>query len=146
IVHLKNKIEEFKRATENSELDLTEEIKTLEKKLRKLENDIYGNLKAWDRVQIARHQLRPTTLDYIDQLFEHFIECHGDRYNGDDPAIVSGIGTFQGEPVTIIGHQRGKDTKDNIYRNFGMPHPEGYRKAMRHMKLAEKFNRPIITF
>src|SRR5690625_5591941 len=111
-----------------------------------LEDDIYGNLKPWDRVQIARHQDRPTTLDYIAELFEIFIELHGGSLYGDDPAIVTGIETYHGKPVTVIGHQRGKDTKENIYRNFGMPHPEGYRKALRHMKQAEKFKRPIITF
>lgn len=146
LVDLRNKIEELKNITENSEIDLSGEIKTLEKRLATLEDDIYENLKPWDRVQIARHQQRPTTLDYVELLFEDFMEFHGDRYYGDDAAIVTGIGTFNGEPVTIVGHQRGKRTKENIYRNFGMPHPEGYRKALRHMKLAEKFHRPIITF
>lgn len=146
IIHLKEKIEELKNITKDSDIDLTEEIKGLEKRLATLENDIYGNLEPWDRVQIARHQQRPTTLDYIDQLFENFIEFHGDRLYGDDAAIVAGIALYKGMPVTIIGHQRGKDTKENIYRNFGMPHPEGYRKALRHMKQAEKFNRPIICF
>ena len=103
-------------------------------------------MKPWDRVQIARHPERPTTLDYISLLFEDFIELHGDRCFGDDEAIVGGIAEFKGQPVTIIGHQRGKDTKENIRRNFGMPHPEGYRKALRLMKQAEKFNRPIICF
>src|SRR5699024_992859 len=115
-------------------------------KLAKLENDIYTNLQPWNRVQIARHQMRPTTLDYIDELFTDFMEFHGDRYYGDDEAIVTGIGMFQNQPITIVGHQRGKNTKENIRRNFGMPHPEGYRKAIRHMQQAEKFNRPIITF
>lgn len=146
IVNLRDKINELKKITTNSDIDLTEEIKTLEKRLATLEADIYDNLKPWDRVQIARHQHRPTTLDYIEHLFEDFIEFHGDRYYGDDAAIVSGIATFNDLPVTIVGHQRGKNTKENIRRNFGMPHPEGYRKALRHMKLAEKFNRPIITF
>lgn len=146
IVDLRNKIKELKKITENSEIDLTDEIKTLEQRLITLEDDIYKNLKPWDRVQIARHQQRPTTLDYVELLFEDFIELHGDRYYGDDAAIVAGIGLFNDEPVTIVGHQRGKNTKENIRRNFGMPHPEGYRKALRHMKLAEKFNRPIISF
>src|SRR5699024_3998408 len=130
----------------DSEIDLSEEISTLEKRLSTLEDDIYGNLRPWDRVQIARHQERPTTLDYIDALFDNFIEFHGDRLFGDDPAIVSGIATYYDEPVTVIGHQRGKTTKENLYRNFGMPHPEGYRKALRHMKQAEKFKRPIVCF
>src|SRR5699024_2961119 len=146
VVHLKGKIEELKNISKDSEIDLTIEIETLERKLARLENDIYTNLKPWNRVQIARHQMRPTTLDYIDELFTDFIEFHGDRYYGDDEAIVAGIGMFQNQPVTIVGHQRGKNTKENIRRNFGMPHPEGYRKAIRHMQQAEKINRPIITF
>lgn len=146
VVHLKGKIEELKNISKDSEIDLTIEIETLERKLARLENDIYTNLKPWNRVQIARHQMRPTTLDYIDELFTDFIEFHGDRYYGDDEAIVAGIGMFQNQPVTIVGHQRGKNTKENIRRNFGMPHPEGYRKAIRHMQQAEKFHRPIITF
>ncbi|HLS61188.1 MAG TPA: acetyl-CoA carboxylase carboxyl transferase subunit alpha [Virgibacillus sp.] len=146
IVDLRHKITELKRLTKASDIDLSVEISTLENRLAMLEDDIYGNLKPWDRVQMARHQDRPTTLDYIAELFENFIEFHGDRLYGDDPAIVTGIATYHGKPVTVIGHQRGKDTKENIYRNFGMPHPEGYRKALRHMKQAEKFKRPIITF
>ena len=146
IVNLKNKINELKKLSEENELDLTDEIKTLEERLAILENDIYSNLKTWDRVQIARHQQRPTTLDYIKHLFTDFIEFHGDRYYGDDAAIVTGIASYHGKPITVVGHQRGKKTKENIRRNFGMPHPEGYRKAIRHMKLAEKFNRPIVTF
>ncbi|MBP1947769.1 acetyl-CoA carboxylase carboxyl transferase subunit alpha [Virgibacillus litoralis] len=146
IVNLKEKIAELKGFTEDSEIDLTDEISTLEKRLEILENDIYGNLQPWDRVQMARHQERPTTLDYIEEIFTDFIEFHGDRLYGDDAAIVSGIALYQGNPVTVIGHQRGKGTKENIHRNFGMPHPEGYRKALRHMRQAEKFNRPIISF
>ncbi|MBM7597720.1 acetyl-CoA carboxylase carboxyl transferase subunit alpha [Virgibacillus halotolerans] len=146
IINLKEKIAELKRFTEDSELDLTDEISTLEKRLADLEDDIYGNLKPWDRVQMARYQERPTTLDYIDKLFTNFIEFHGDRYYGDDEAIVAGIAYYNGKPITVIGHQRGKGTKENIRRNFGMPHPEGYRKALRHMKQAEKFNRPIVCF
>jgi acetyl-CoA carboxylase carboxyl transferase subunit alpha len=103
-------------------------------------------LTPWDRVQIARHPQRPTTLDYIERLFTNFFECHGDRCFGDDEAIVGGIADYDGLPVTVIGHQRGKDTKENLRRNFGMPHPEGYRKALRLMKQAEKFSRPIICF
>jgi acetyl-CoA carboxylase carboxyl transferase subunit alpha len=146
IVQLRNKIAELKEFTKTSELDLTNEIEKLEARLEKLEKDIYDNLKPWDRVQIARYPNRPTTLDYITYLFEDFFECHGDRTFGDDEAIVGGIGKFQGLPVTVIGHQRGKDTKENIRRNFGMPHPEGYRKALRLMRQAEKFRRPIICF
>jgi len=146
IVNLKQKISELKKISKDSELDLTEEIATLEERLAILEDDIYSNLKPWDRVQVARHQMRPTTLDYVEHLFTDFIEFHGDRYFGDDEAIVAGIAFYRDKPITVIGHQRGKKTKENIRRNFGMPHPEGYRKAIRHMKQAEKFNRPIVTF
>ena len=146
IVQLRKKIEELVRVSEKAEVDISEEIENLKIRLGRLEDDIYANLKPWDRVQIARHPSRPTTLDYISFLFTDFFECHGDRYFGDDAAIVGGIATYKGLPVTVIGHQRGKDTKENIRRNFGMPHPEGYRKALRLMKQAEKFNRPIICF
>src|SRR5690625_80035 len=146
IVNLKEKIEELKRYTKDSEIDLSEEIQTLEQRLTVLEEDIYGNLKPWNRVQMARHPERPTTMDYISTLFTNFIEFHGDRLFADDEAIVSGIAYYKEKPITVIGHQRGKDTKENIRRNFGMPHPEGYRKALRHMKQADKFNRPIVCF
>ncbi|HLQ96174.1 MAG TPA: acetyl-CoA carboxylase carboxyltransferase subunit alpha [Pseudogracilibacillus sp.] len=146
IFNLKDKIEELKNISQDSEIDLTEEIATLEQRLASLEDDIYSNLNPWNRVQIARHQSRPTTLDYIYYLFDQFLEFHGDRYFGDDPAIVSGIAMYRGQAITVVGHQRGKKTKENIHRNFGMPHPEGYRKAIRHMKQAEKFNRPVVTF
>ncbi|RXI98530.1 acetyl-CoA carboxylase carboxyl transferase subunit alpha [Anaerobacillus alkaliphilus] len=146
ITELKTKIEELKKFTVDKGIDLSGEISKLEERLEQLENDIYGNMKPWDRVQIARHNERPTTLDYISYLFTDFIELHGDRLYGDDEAIVAGIAKFQGKPVTVIGHQRGKDTKENIRRNFGMPHPEGYRKALRLMKQANKFKRPIICF
>ncbi|MFZ3590713.1 acetyl-CoA carboxylase carboxyl transferase subunit alpha [Bacillus sp. DJP31] len=146
VTQLKKKIAELKEFTKNADVDLSSEIEKLEVRLEKLESDVYGNLQPWDRVQIARQPERPTTLDYIKYLFTGFFECHGDRYYGDDEAIVSGIAKYQGLPVTVIGHQRGKDTKENLRRNFGMPHPEGYRKALRLMKQAEKFNRPIICF
>jgi acetyl-CoA carboxylase carboxyl transferase subunit alpha len=146
IVQLRNKIAELKEFTKTADVDLSSEIEKLELRLEKLEKDIYNNIKPWDRVQIARHPNRPTTLDYISNLFDGFFECHGDRTFGDDEAIVGGVARFRGLPVTVIGHQRGKDTKENIRRNFGMPHPEGYRKALRLMKQADKFNRPIICF
>ncbi len=146
VLELRDKIQDLKEMTKASDIDLSKEITTLESRLEKLEEDIYGNLSPWNRVQIARHSDRPTTLDYVDYLFTDFIEFHGDRLFGDDEAIVTGIGKYKGEPVTIIGHQRGKDTKENLNRNFGMPHPEGYRKALRHMHQADKFNRPIVTF
>ena len=146
VIELREKIAELRRMTENSEMDLSEEIITLEKRLEKLEVDVYDRMQPWDRVQMARHPERPTTLDYIEYIFSDFLELHGDRLYGDDAALVAGIAKFQGTPVTVIGHQRGKDTKENIRRNFGMPHPEGYRKALRLMKQADKFKRPIITF
>lgn len=146
VIELREKIEELKEMTKDSDIDLSSEIKKMEERLAKLENDIYGKLQPWDRVQIARHPERPTTLDYIEHLFTDFIEFHGDRLFGDDEAIVAGIAKYKGQPVTVIGQQRGKNTKENIRRNFGSPHPEGYRKALRHMKQAEKFKRPIITF
>lgn len=146
INELKDKIQELKDFSENANVDLSTEIEKLEIRLKKLEKDVYDNMKPWDRVQIARHPNRPTTLDYIPHLFTDFIELHGDRGFGDDEAIVGGIAKYKGLPVTIVGHQRGKDTKENIRRNFGMPHPEGYRKALRLMKQADKFKRPIICF
>lgn len=144
LIQLRAKISELKEYTATAEVDLSSEIKSLEDRFSKLEEEIYENMKPWDRVQVARHPERPTTLDYIPLIFNDFIEMHGDRLYGDDAAIVSGIASFHGQPVTIIGHQRGKDTKENVRRNFGMPHPEGYRKALRLMKQAEKFKRPII--
>lgn len=146
LINLRKKLDELKLITENADVDLTDEIEKLEVRLHNLEEEIYKNLAPWDRVQIARHPNRPTTLDYVNYLFEDFFECHGDRTFGDDEAIVAGIAKYKGRPVTVIGHQRGKDTKENIRRNFGMPHPEGYRKALRLMFQAQKFNRPIICF
>lgn len=146
VLELRNKIRELREFTKGSDVDLSEEIDRLETRLEKLEKDVYENMTPWDRVQVARHSNRPTTLDYIGELFTDFIELHGDRVFGDDAAIVGGIAKYKGLPVTVIGHQRGRDTKENIRRNFGMPHPEGYRKALRLMKQAEKFHRPIICF
>ncbi|MBM7648840.1 acetyl-CoA carboxylase carboxyl transferase subunit alpha [Bacillus ectoiniformans] len=144
VLELKDKIAELKEFTSNSDVDLSEEIAKLEERLKKLENDIYESMTPWDRVQMARHPERPTTLDYIEHLFTDFMELHGDRLFGDDAAIVGGVAKFHGRPVTVIGHQRGRDTKENIRRTFGMPHPEGYRKALRLMNQAVKFKRPII--
>lgn len=146
IIKLKEKIEELKDIAKTADVDMSDEIQTLESRLKELESKIYINMEPWDRVQVARHPERPTTLDYIENLFSDFIEFHGDRNFGDDAAIVGGIAFFEERPITVIGHQRGKTTKENIRRNFGMPHPEGYRKALRLMKQAEKFNRPIICF
>ena len=146
LFEIKNKIESLKQSQEKNDVDLQDEIDLLEASLERETKKIYTNLKPGDRVQIARLQERPTTLDYIPYIFDSFIELHGDRNFRDDPAMIGGIGYLNGTPVTVIGQQRGKDTKDNIYRNFGMAHPEGYRKALRLMKQAEKFNRPIFTF
>ncbi|MDN4607296.1 acetyl-CoA carboxylase carboxyltransferase subunit alpha [Sporosarcina highlanderae] len=144
IIKLREKIKELEEFTNSSEVDLSKEIENLKIRLKNLEEDIYENMDPWERVQVARHPERPTSLDYIGELFEDFIEFHGDRVFGDDAAIVGGIGFFDNKPVTIIGQQRGRDTKENLKRNFGMPHPDGYRKALRLMKQAEKFQRPII--
>lgn len=146
LIELRKKIEELKKFTSAEGIDFSSEIIELEKKAEKLEKEIYGHLTPWQKTQLARHPQRPTTLDYIEHIFSDFIELHGDRLFGDDAAIISGIAKFNGKPVTVIGHQKGKDTKDNIMRNFGMPHPEGYRKALRLMEQAEKFKRPIILF
>ncbi|MED4698192.1 acetyl-CoA carboxylase carboxyltransferase subunit alpha [Lysinibacillus capsici] len=146
VVQLREKIDELKTIATKADVDMTGEIEKLETRLTQLEQSIYANMKPWDRVQVARHPERPTTLQYIEAMCENFIELHGDRKFGDDSAILGGIALFEGQPVTIVGHQRGKSTKENIRRNFGMPHPEGYRKALRLMKQAEKFKRPIICF
>ncbi len=146
ISELEAKIEELRFVQDDSALDISEEIKRLSKKSQKLTADIYAKLSAWQISQVARHPQRPYTLDYISGLFTDFQELHGDRGYADDPAIVGGIARFNGEPVMIIGHQKGRDVKERQYRNFGMPRPEGYRKALRLMRLAEKFQIPILTF
>lgn len=145
LVELEERIHELKQYVDTAEMDFTEEITTLERKAFQLRKEIYESLTPYQRVIMARHPKRPTTLDYINMLFDEFIEFHGDRTYRDDQAIVGGVGLFEGQPVTIIGPQKGRDTKENIARNFGLPHPEGYRKALRLMKQAEKFERPIIT-
>ncbi len=146
LYELKAKITELRSFMTHSGIDLSEEIEKLEIHLEDLSEQIYDALSPWQRVQIARQPGRPTTLDYIKGICSEFIEFHGDRGFRDDPAIVGGIGLVGDRPVTIIGHQRGRDTKENIERNFGMAHPEGYRKAMRLMKQAEKFHRPVVLF
>ncbi len=143
IIELENKIEEMRK--HETVLDISKEIKTLEEKVLELKKSIYSNLTRWQRVQLARHPERPYTLDYIYMLTEGFIELHGDRTFKDDHAIVAGLAKIDDQKVMIIGHQKGRDTKSNVYRNFGMPNPEGYRKALRLMKLAEKFKIPVIT-
>ncbi|MEK5197537.1 acetyl-CoA carboxylase carboxyltransferase subunit alpha [Staphylococcus sp. FSL H8-0121] len=146
LFEIRKKIDSLKESQEKNDVDLQEEIDMLEASLERETKKVYTNLKPWDRVQIARLQERPTSLDYIPKIFDSFIELHGDRNFRDDPAMIGGIGYLNGKAVTVVGQQRGKDTKDNIYRNFGMAHPEGYRKALRLIKQAEKFNRPIFTF
>lgn len=143
---LKNRLEELKKYTMQKNINLDPEIEALEARINTLTAERYRNLTAWQVYQIARRQDRPFTLDYIDVVFQDFVELHGDRCYGDDPAIVGGLAWFEGIPVTVIGHQKGKDTNQNIRRNFGMSHPEGYRKACRLMKQAEKFKRPLICF
>ncbi|HET9370957.1 MAG TPA: acetyl-CoA carboxylase carboxyltransferase subunit alpha [Vicinamibacterales bacterium] len=121
-------------------------IKRLEARAMELRAELYAHLKPWQRVQVARHPNRPTTLDYVDRLIDQFVELHGDRRFGDDKAIIAGLGYFHGEAVVVVGHQKGRDTKQKIYRNFGYAKPDGYRKALRAMQLAEKFKRPVIVF
>ncbi|NMB39072.1 MAG: acetyl-CoA carboxylase carboxyltransferase subunit alpha [Firmicutes bacterium] len=145
LVELEEKIQELRNCIYDQEVDFSEELTELERKADKLRKSIYERLTPWQRVRMARHPDRPTTLDYIELVFDDFIELHGDRTFGDDKAVVGGIAIFDQEPVTVIGPQKGKDTKENIARNFGLPHPEGYRKALRLMKQAEHFRRPIIT-
>lgn len=144
IIELEKKIEEMKSLS--GELDIRNEIEYLQKKADDLRLQIYQNLTRWQRVQIARHPERPFTLDYIQNIFTDFYELHGDRNFKDDPSIIGGVGKLEGMPVMIVGHQKGRDTKSNLYRNFGMPHPEGYRKANRLFQIAEKYGNPIISF
>jgi acetyl-CoA carboxylase carboxyl transferase subunit alpha len=144
LLELENRIAEL-RASEEP-LEARDEIAKLEERLARQQQRVYAGLNAWQRAQIARHPKRPHTLDLVNLLLEDWVELHGDRVFGDDKAIVGGLATFDGEPVVLIGHQKGRDTRENIARNFGMPHPEGYRKALRLMQLAGKFGKPIITF
>lgn len=146
IAELEKKIQELIRFSAENEVDLKNEIYILKRKIVQMKKKLYENPTAWERVNLARFQDRPSTLSYIEKFIDGFVEFHGDRYFSDDKAIVGGIGSFEGIPVTVIGHQKGNNTKENIIRNFGMANPEGYRKALRLMKQAEKFNRPIITF
>ncbi|MEW5746296.1 MAG: acetyl-CoA carboxylase carboxyltransferase subunit alpha [Nitrospirota bacterium] len=143
---LETKIEELKRLSDGKELDIASEIKRLEKKAKELRSEIFAGLTPWQKSMIARHPERPYTLDYITMVVEDFVELHGDRRFGDDSAIVGGVGKIGGVPMVVIGHQKGRGTKERISRNFGQPNPEGYRKALRLMKLAERFKRPVVTF
>ncbi|MGH8695989.1 MAG: acetyl-CoA carboxylase carboxyltransferase subunit alpha [Burkholderiales bacterium] len=146
IAELEARIDELRFVQDDSAVDISEEISRLQKKSQALTKEIYSKLSPWQVAQVARHPQRPYTLDYIGALFTDFEELHGDRSFSDDPSIVGGLARFNGQPVMVMGHQKGRDTKEKIYRNFGMPRPEGYRKSMRLMRLAEKFGLPVLTF
>jgi acetyl-CoA carboxylase carboxyl transferase subunit alpha len=146
VEELESRIEELRFAQDDTAVDISDEINKLAKKSQGLTKDIYAKLTAWQISQVARHPQRPYTLDYINGIFTGFEELHGDRSFGDDPAIVGGMARFNEQNVMVIGHQKGRDTKERTVRNFGMPKPEGYRKALRLMKLAEKFSLPVFTF
>lgn len=146
VVELEKKILSLKLSAEHSNIDFSNEIADLEEKKEKLKKEVYSSLTSWQRVMLARHPSRPYTLDYVKIMCENFVELHGDRVFGDDSALVCGLATIDNKPIVIIGHQKGRTVQENIDRNFGMAHPEGYRKALRLMKIAEKFNRPIVTF
>ena len=146
LVELEKQIDEMKRTAVGRQLDVATELEPLQKKLAELRQEIYRNLTPIQRVQVARNHKRPFTLDFVRLAFTDFVEMHGDRLFREDPAIVGGWARLDGESVMVIGHQRGRDTKENLKRNFGMPNPEGYRKALRLMKLAEKFHVPVLTF
>ena len=146
IAELEAKIDELRFAQDDSAVDISAEIARLQKKSHSLTHGIYAKLTPWQISQVARHPQRPYTLDYIQHLFTHFEELHGDRNFADDYAIIGGLARFNGQTVMVIGHQKGRDTKEKIHRNFGMPKPEGYRKALRLMRLAEKFSVPLFTF
>jgi len=146
IAKLETKIEELRLVGENTEINIADELAKLEDKSKTLTQSIFNDLSAWQVQQIARHPQRPYTLDYIEYLFEDFEEIHGDRHYADDAALVCGMARLEGRPVVVIGHQKGRDVKEKVKRNFGMPRPEGYRKALRVMEMAERFKMPIITF
>ena len=146
LVELEKRIEELRAFNEQRGMQLSDDIAFLERRAQRLREEIYRNLTPWQRVMMARHSGRPTFLEYVELIFDEFIELHGDRRAGDDGAMVGGIARLEGRPVTVVGTQKGRDTKENLQRNFGLPHPEGYRKALRLMKQAEKFGRPIISF
>ncbi len=146
IVELEERIATLERTAADRGVDVGDEVRQLRSKSDRLSREIFGNLQPWQRVQLARHGRRPTTLDYVNHIFGGFLELHGDRQYRDDEAIVGGLAFLGSGPVMVIGHQKGRDTKSNIRRNFGMAHPEGYRKALRLMRLAERFGRPVVTF
>jgi acetyl-CoA carboxylase carboxyl transferase subunit alpha len=144
VAELEKKIKEMREYALAENVELTDEIEKLEEKARRLREEIYSKLTPWQRVQLARHPQRPYTLDYVERIMTNFVEIHGDRAFSDDPAIVCGLGKIDDKKVILVGHQKGRDTKQKLYRNFGMPHPEGYRKALRAMRMAAKFKRPIV--
>lgn len=146
IAELEAKIEELRYVSDDSDINISDEISKLEKRSQELTASIYSSLSAWQVSQVARHPQRPYTLDYVGLIFTDFHELHGERHYGDDPAIVAGLARLSDKPVVIIGHQKGRDIKERIARNYGMPRPEGYRKALRVMQLAERFALPVITF
>jgi len=146
IADLEAKIEGLRQVGHDPDINITEEIERLGERSRELTRELFSSLSSWQISRLARHPLRPYTLDYVERLFDHVDELHGDRVFGDEPAIVAGIGRFQGHGIAFIGHQKGRNTKENLYRNFGMPRPEGYRKAERIMQLAERFRLPVFTF
>jgi acetyl-CoA carboxylase carboxyl transferase subunit alpha len=146
IIELEQKIDDLRAFADKENLEFSEELRRLESRAQKLRDEVYANLTSWQRVQIARHPRRPYMLDYVQRLFTDMVELHGDRRFGEDRAIVGGLARFEGRPVVVLGHQKGRNTKENLMRNFGMPHPEGYRKALRLMRLAEKFHNPIVCF
>lgn len=146
LLELEDKIRELREVGLTGQVDLSAEIRQLERKAQLLKTSIYENLSGWDRVQIARHAQRPTTLDYLENIFTEFTELHGDRLLGDDPAIIGGLARINDKACVVFGHQKGKETKENLARNFGMPNPEGFRKASRLMRMAERFGLPIVSF
>ncbi|OAT85453.1 acetyl-CoA carboxylase carboxyltransferase subunit alpha [Desulfotomaculum copahuensis] len=146
IVELEEKIKELRQFAREKEINLDAEIANLEKRVQALKENIYQNLAPWQKVLVARHPERPNMLDYINRLCTDFVQLHGDRLYGDDPALAGGIARFDGRPVTVLGQIKGRDTRENLARNFGMAHPEGYRMAMRLMRQAEKFHRPVLAF
>jgi acetyl-CoA carboxylase carboxyl transferase subunit alpha len=144
LLELEEKLAQMRAVAD--QLNIAAELEQLEQRVEQLRRQIYGSLTRWQRVQIARHPERPYTLDYVQHVFSDFVELHGDRCFGDDPAIVGGLARFEGQTVVVVGHQKGRTTQENLRRNFGMPNPEGYRKALRLFRLAEKFRKPLITF
>ncbi len=146
IEELEKKIHELQQFTNREDINLEGEIRKLSERLENVRKEVFGNLSSWQKVQLARHPDRPYTIDYINMIMDDFIEIHGDRFFGDDRALITGMARIDGRKVMLLGHQKGRDTKENLQRNFGCAHPEGYRKAMRAMRMAEKFNVPVVTF